>query len=96
MKSQPSQKAFIFTALPCEAKPLIDRYKLKKDTNIQAFNIFRNDEIILTVTGIGKTAMAAGVAYTQALFPAKLNPVMLNIGIAGQQHHDYWQLILGG
>jgi adenosylhomocysteine nucleosidase len=79
-------KAFLFIALPCEAKPLIDTYKLKKDTSIHAFNIFRNNDIILTVTGIGKTAMAAGVAYSQALFQED-NPICLNIGIAG--HHDH-------
>jgi adenosylhomocysteine nucleosidase len=82
-----SPKTFIYTALPCEAKPLIDSYKLKKDTTIQPFSVFRDNEICLTVTGIGKTAMAAAIAYTQALFSSGQNPVMLNIGIAGHKDH---------
>ncbi|CAG7856522.1 hypothetical protein MCAMS1_01038 [biofilm metagenome] len=85
---------FLFTALPCEAKPLIDFYKLKKDNTVQAFNIFCNDEIFLTITGIGKTAMAAGVAYSQALMPKTNNPPMLNIGIAGHKNHPIGTLFL--
>lgn len=87
-------KIFIYFALPCEAKPLIDRYKLKKDMAIQAFSVFRNDDITLTVTGIGKTAMAAGVAYTMGLYPSTHEPVMLNIGITGHQRHDIGSLFL--
>lgn len=87
-------KCFLFLALPCEAKPLIEAYKLKKETSIHAFSIFRNNDIILTVTGISKTAMAAGVAFTQALFPANNVPVMMNIGIAGHLRHDIGSVFL--
>jgi len=87
-------KAFIYTALPCEAKPLIEYYKLKKDTTINAFSIFRNEDIALTVTGIGKVAMAAGIAYSMALFSAAQNPVMLNIGIAGHKDHAIGSLFI--
>ena len=80
-------KIFIFAALPCEAKPLINHYRLKKDAAINSFSVYVNNEICLTVTGIGKSAMAAGVAYTQALFPAIPNPIMLNVGIAGHKNH---------
>jgi adenosylhomocysteine nucleosidase len=87
-------KTFIYSALPCEAKPLIDCYKLKKDTSIQAFSIFRNDDIVLTVTGIGKSAMAAGLAYSQALYPQNPHPVLVNIGIAGHRSHALGSLFL--
>lgn len=73
---------FIFTALECEAKPLISFYKLKKKLSL-AFLIYSNDTIILTVTGVGKNSMAAGVAYTLATFPPSLFPILINIGIAG-------------
>ena len=89
-----NHKIFITTALPCEAKPFIDCYKLKKDTSIQAFSIFRNDDVVLTVTGIGKSAMAAGVAYTQALYPQNPHPVLVNIGIAGHRSHQLGSLFL--
>jgi nucleoside phosphorylase len=94
MKVSHSLKIFIYTALPCEAKPLSDYYQLKKDTTVQAFSIFRNDDIALIVTGIGKTAMAAGIAYSQALFSAAQNPVMLNIGIAGHKGHAIGSLFI--
>lgn len=80
-------KIFIYTALPCEAKPLIEHFHLKKDVSVQAFAVYGHDDLCLTVTGLGKTAMAAAVAYTQALFAAVEHPVLINIGIAG--HKDY-------
>ena len=87
-------KIFIYTALPCEAKPLIARYKLTRDSAIRAFSVFRNGDIVLTVTGIGKTAMAAGVAYSQALFSQHPNSVFINIGIAGHKRYTVGSLFL--
>lgn len=88
MKTQVCQKIYLYLALPCEAKPIVDHFRLKKNINIHAFAVYSNDNIILTVTGIGKTAMAAGLAYTQALLSPNSNPIMLNIGIAGHKNHS--------
>jgi nucleoside phosphorylase len=79
---------YIFAALPCEAKPLIAYFKLKKETSISPFAIYRRDSLTLTVSGVGKSAMAAAVAYTSALFPANSLAVMLNIGVAGHKSHE--------
>ena len=87
MMRQYAHKIFIYTALPCEAKPLVEHFNLRKDVTVQPFAVYLNHDICLTVTGLGKSAMAAGVAYTQALFATVEHPVMLNIGIAG--HKDY-------
>jgi nucleoside phosphorylase len=87
LKTHTSPKIFIYTALPCEAKPLIDFFCLKKDTATKAFAVYGDSDICLTVTGIGKSAMAAGIAYTQALFSSAQNPVLLNAGIAGHKEH---------
>jgi adenosylhomocysteine nucleosidase len=84
---QKPPRIFIYAALPCEAKPLVEHFNLKKDTTIQPFAVYVNQAICLTVTGLGKSAMAAGVAYTQALFATVEHPVLINIGIAG--HKDY-------
>lgn len=86
--------SYLFSALPCEAKPIVSHFKLKKNLAIQPFEIYSNDHIVLTVTGIGKSAMAAGVAFTQALFSAKNLPVMLNIGIAGHRNHPVGSVFL--
>ena len=94
MATDTSTKIFLYLALPCEAKPLIEHYKLKKETGIHAFSIFQNNNITLTVTGIGKASMAAGIAYTQAQFHANNPPVMLNIGIAGHLNHPVGSVFL--
>ena len=88
------RKIFIYTALPCEARPLVEHYNLKKDVTVQPFAVYLNHEICLTVTGLGKSAMAAGVAYTQALFASVEYPVMLNMGIAGHKNHPLGGLFL--
>jgi len=94
MNPQNPSQIFIYTALPCEAKPLVAHFGLKKDTAVQAFAVYANDGICLTVTGLGKSAMAAGVAYTQALFASAAQPVMLNIGIAGHKEYALGTLFL--
>ncbi len=89
-------RTFIYAALPCEAKPLAEYFKLKKDTSIQPFAVYSNQDICLTVTGVGKNAMAAGVAYTQALFGPLDHPVLVNIGIAGHKSLEVGSLFLVG
>jgi nucleoside phosphorylase len=94
MNPQKTPLIFIYAALPCEAKPLIEHFKLKKDTTIRPFAVYLNPDICLTVTGLGKNAMAAGVAYTLALFASVDHPVLMNIGIAGHKHHPLGSLFL--
>ncbi len=77
--------SFIFTALACEAKAFINQFKLKKDLTHHPFTLYTNEKIILTITGTGKIAMAAAVAYSLALFESIENPVLINAGIAGHQ-----------
>jgi nucleoside phosphorylase len=91
---QNTPRIFIYAALPCEAKPLVEYFNLKKATSIQPFAVYFNKEICLTVTGLAKSAMAAGVAYTQALFTSVEHPVLVNIGIAGHKHHAVGSLFL--
>lgn len=87
---------FIFAALSCEAKPYIQPWKLKKLPGNHPFAIYLNDERVLVVTGIGKIAMSAGIAYTLALFPQTLPlpPILLNLGIAGHQHWPLGHIFL--
>ncbi|MGZ5050511.1 MAG: hypothetical protein ACXWF8_05565 [Methylobacter sp.] len=88
-----SYRIFIYTALPCEAKPLVEHFDLKKSAAIQPFAVYSNRDMCLTVTGLGKSAMAAGVAYSQALFPGS-DPILVNIGIAGHKNHALGGLFL--
>ncbi len=94
MNKMISPSIFIYTALECEAKTLIKLFSLKKDSSVHPFNIYRNAEIVLSVTGIGKVAMAAAVAYSQALFAKASLPILLNLGIAGHKTLNVGELIV--
>lgn len=81
--SSHNPSCFIFIALPCEAKPLIDAWQLKKLSQHPAFALYADHHRAITVTGIGKSAMAGAVTYTMATLAQTENPLLLNIGIAG-------------
>ncbi|MGJ0485820.1 MAG: hypothetical protein ACR65R_15010 [Methylomicrobium sp.] len=87
---------FIHTALPCEARPLIAHFRLKKDLISHPFEIYSHDGVCLTITGIGKCSMAAGVAFTQARAGDPDKPIMLNVGIAGHPDHDLGCAFMAG
>jgi len=94
LMNQKSANVFIFVALECEAKALISQYKLKKENTSHPFSVYSNENIILTVTGVGKVAMASGVAYVMAGFSAIEMPVMINIGIAGHKRETLGSLFV--
>ncbi|MFT5089083.1 MAG: adenosylhomocysteine nucleosidase [Candidatus Latescibacterota bacterium] len=73
---------YLHTALAAEARPLLDHYRLRAFADEGAFRIYASPEVRLVVSGVGKTATAAAVAYTQARFADEPGP-WLNIGIAG-------------
>ncbi len=82
-----SPHTFIFAALPCEVKVLIRHLNLKRYQSSQVYSIFVNDYYCLTVTGVGKAAMAAAMGYTFATFPKTINPLVINVGIAGHEKY---------
>lgn len=85
---------FIYTALECEAKPLIKQFELKKESFNHPFPIYKNDSIVLTISGIGKVAMAGAVAYSQAIFQPQHSPLLINIGIAGHKTEAIGEIVL--
>jgi nucleoside phosphorylase len=85
-------EVFIFVALPCEAKPLVQHWGLKKSINHHAYTIYSHAGIHVVVTGIGKVAMAGGVAYALACFAKTVEPVLINFGIAGHQNQALGEL----
>jgi adenosylhomocysteine nucleosidase len=77
---------YLLCALPCEARPLIDLFKLKKLTSHHAFPVYSNhNDIFLVVTGIGKMHAATACTYLLGSHSAKQHPVILNIGCAGHR-----------
>ena len=67
-----------------EARPLIDLFKLKKKKDFKQTLIYANQQISLTITGIGKINAAIGVTETYFYFNQD-NNVWINIGLAGHK-----------
>jgi len=87
--SEITPTVFVFCALACEARPLIRAWQLKKlPGKGQPFAIYFGKDRVLTISGVGKQAMAGAVGYTLASFPdyAEL-PILLNVGIAGHPRY---------
>ncbi|MDH5352872.1 MAG: hypothetical protein OEY09_00405 [Gammaproteobacteria bacterium] len=75
-------------ALHCEAKPVIDFYRLKKSPAHRGFDLYQNDDMCLVVSGIGKTSAAAATAWVAALQSTCASTAWINLGIAGAASHE--------
>ena len=80
-------------ALHCEAKPVIDFYRLKKDHSIAAFDSYRNDDVTCIVSGIGELNMATACGWVAATFPAQPR-LWINLGVAGHRNLDIGTTVL--
>ena len=70
-------------AIYCEAKPLIEKYRLNKDESYMPFTVFANEEkeILLIITGTGNAAAASSVAGVCAKLDLKADKnFLVNIG----------------
>ena len=70
-------------AMHCEAKPVIDFYRLKKSHDDNAFDLYRGDNMACIISGIGKLASAAASAWIAARHDDAASIVWINLGIAG-------------
>ena len=75
-------------ALHCEAKPVIDHFRLKKSARHRAFDLFHGDEMICVISGIGKTCAAAATAWVAGLQHETASVCWINLGIAGSANHN--------
>jgi len=71
----------ILSALKAESEPLIDYFKLVKDTSF-SFPVFLNNSIALVAIGVGKKKISDRINHFFLKFKKK-NIYFLNIGIAG-------------
>jgi len=70
-------------ALRCEAKPIIDYYRLTKSTEQNPFDIYLKENMLCIISGIGKIKAAAATAWIARL-NSHNNPIAwINIGTAG-------------
>ncbi|HHW48064.1 MAG TPA: nucleoside phosphorylase [Clostridiaceae bacterium] len=86
----------LVTALMAEAVPLIEYFKLKKDMGIHAYAVYRNSDIALIVSGVGKIRSAAALAYLCALYHVTEKDILMNIGFcgSGSRKHPLGTLLL--
>ncbi len=72
---------YIFTALFCEAEPLIDKYDMKPDGGYPFGGFVSPDgRIRIILTGVGKTGAAAAVSYSCEKYGIGANDFVINIG----------------
>lgn len=74
---------YIAVALTAEAKPLITYFKLKKDNEIKKYQVFKNEEITLTITGSGMLQGAIAVTYVLGRVDIGEEDIFVNLGICG-------------
>lgn len=73
----------IVSALYIEAKPIIEYYSLKKDVLDKYFQVFKNDDIVLIITGVGKINSSIAVSHLLTKYILGMDDIILNIGICG-------------
>lgn len=71
-------------ALHCEAKPVIDFYKLKKSSNKNDFDVYKSKDIACIVSGMGADNMTRAVSWVNSQFNLNNNLCWINLGVAGQ------------
>jgi len=74
-------------ALHCEAKPIIDHYRLKKSPLHHNFDVYLNENTLCIISGIGKAAAAAATAWITSLNNDETSIAWINIGTAGSATH---------
>ncbi|HUV20494.1 MAG TPA: hypothetical protein VMZ32_01795 [Gammaproteobacteria bacterium] len=76
------------SALHCEAKPVIDFYRLKKSHDDTAFDHYRGNGMACIISGTGKIASSAACAWVAARYGDEASIAWINLGIAGAAQHD--------
>ncbi|MHD0316414.1 5'-methylthioadenosine/S-adenosylhomocysteine nucleosidase family protein [Fusobacterium sp. THCT1E2] len=74
---------YVAVALTAEAKPLITYFKLKRDNEIKKYQVFKNEEIILIITGSGMMQGAIGTTYVLSSLNIREEDIFVNLGICG-------------
>lgn len=76
------------SALHCEAKPVIDHFRLRKIHSSAPFDVYRGDDMCCVISGVGKLASAAACAWAAGREPPDASLAWINLGCAGAASHD--------
>ncbi|WP_187646824.1 5'-methylthioadenosine/S-adenosylhomocysteine nucleosidase family protein [Nitrosophilus labii] len=72
---------FITCSLYYEAKPFLEKFSLSL-IHKKPFYIYKGNNIILVITGIGSINAATAVTYMFTLYPPTKKDTLINVGIA--------------
>jgi len=73
-------------ALRCEAKPIIDFFRLKKSADKTDFNLYSNHDMTCIVSGMGSDNMSKATEWAYSLYKNEKKVNWINIGIAGHKN----------
>ena len=79
---------YIFCALYSEAKCFLEKYKLERDMSFNHYQVFRGEDMVLTVTGTGVLSAAMAVTEVCTRIPPVSCDVLFNVGICGADMQD--------
>lgn len=82
----------IVTALPAEARPIIQRLGLVRDNTAAEFPLYRNGRQALVVSGVGVAASQEATHWLARLQP--VSAVWINLGIAGHPHRPVGEAVM--
>lgn len=74
---------YIVAAMHCEAKPLIRQFGLKRDDSARFFEIYRNEDKALVLSGVGKMRSAIATSHILSRLEPDKNSAIVNIGTCG-------------
>ena len=69
----------------CEAKPVIDHYRLQKSKLHNLFDLYQHNETSCVVSGIGGNNMRSAITWTATHFAEQKHRRWINLGIAGHK-----------
>jgi len=88
-----SEMLNIVVALPEEARPLVRYFKLQRCHDIRHFALYRNNDMQLIVSGIGKLASVTATGFLAGLTINK-PAAWLNLGVAGGDVGPIGEIVL--
>ena len=77
-----------------EAQPLINFFNLKKNTKVMEVQLFFNNKMTLTITGIGDFSSSIGLCQTFFECNKSKNDIWINFGLAGHSSFELGKLVL--
>lgn len=79
---------YILTALYIEARPIIEKYNLKKEETKLKFQVFSNEKIKLIISGIGRIKASIALSYFLSNTSIKENDFLINLGFCASTNKE--------